>query len=246
MNKYQCVIIDDEPLAQQVIRSHIEKLDSFEVSGTFRNALEATDILSKRKIDLLFLDIQMPGMKGTDFLRNMMNPPKTILTTAYREYALEGYELDVVDYLLKPVSFDRFFKAINKFLMNNAPERLASGSEETETAAKDFVYLNVNKKIHKIIFSEIVFVESTRDYLTIHTGNDKIVVKHTLSAMEEILPCNDFIRIHRSFLVSLRYIKSFTAHTVNLGFMEIPIGKNYQVSFFKAVKYPHFIQPEDE
>lgn len=244
MYKYQCVVIDDEPLALQVIRSHIEKLDSFEVAGTFRNALEATEMLSKKKIDLLFLDIQMPGMKGTDFLRSLLNPPRTILTTAYREYALEGYELDVVDYLLKPISFDRFYKAINKFLMNNANDK--TQPEEIETATKDYVYLNVNKKIYKILFPDIVFVESTKDYLTIHTASDKIVVKHTLSAMEEILPENDFMRIHRSFVVSLRHIKSFTAHSVNVGFMEVPIGKNYQASFFKAVNYPYFIQPDED
>ena len=240
MSKYQCIVIDDEPLAIQVIKSHIEKLDAFEIAATFRNPLEATDFLSKDKTDLLFLDIQMPGMKGTDFLRNMMNPPKTILTTAYREYALEGYELDVVDYLLKPISFERFFKSINKFLKYNGADKIQSIKEETFDSGKDYIYLNVNKKIYKILFSEIVCVESTKDYLTIHTIAEKIVVKHTLSAFLDILPENEFFRIHRSFVVALKHIKSFTAHSVNVGSLEIPVGKNYQPLFYKALNYSSF------
>lgn len=245
MSKYQCIVIDDEPLAIEVIKTHIEKLNTFEIIATFRNALEATDILSKTKTDLLFLDIQMPGMKGTDFLRNMLNPPKTILTTAYREYALEGYELDVVDYLLKPISFERFFKAINKFLKNNCSENIQSFKDEPLNTDKDYIYLNVNKKIYKILFQQILYIESTKDYLTIHTITEKIVVKHTLSSLLDILPENDFMRIHRSFVVSLKHIRSFTSHSVNVGNLEIPVGKNYQAFLYKALNYSSFIQPEN-
>lgn len=245
MNKYKCIVIDDEPLAIEVIKSHIEKLDAFEIVATFKNALEATQTLSQEKIDLLFLDIQMPGIKGTDYLKNMLTPPKAILTTAYREYALEGYELDVIDYLLKPISFERFYRAINKFLVVMGGEKTTAAVDVPESPAQDFMYLNVNKKIYKIYFADIVYVESIRDYLTIHTSIEKLVVKHTLTALQEMLPAKDFFRIHRSFVVSLKHIKNFTANSVTLGNTEIPIGKSFQNEFFRALNFPHFIQPED-
>lgn len=246
MNKFKCIAIDDEPLAIEVIKSHIEKLDVFNIVGTFKNAMEATQTLSKEKIDLIFLDIQMPGMKGTDFLKNMLTPPKAILTTAYREYALEGYELDVIDYLLKPISFERFYRAINKFLVVMGGEKTAFPTEGMpEVPVQDFMYLNVNKKIYKIYFADIIYVESIRDYLTIHTSTEKLVVKHTLTALQEMLPAKEFFRIHRSFVVSLKHIKNFTANSVTLGITEIPIGKSFQNDFFRALNFPHFIQPED-
>lgn len=245
MNKYKCIVIDDEPLAIEVIKSHIEKLDAFEIVATFKNALEATQTLSREKVDLIFLDIQMPGIKGTDYLKNMLTPPKAILTTAYREYALEGFELDVIDYLLKPISFERFYRAINKFLVVMGGEKTTSTAEVPEIPVQDFMYLNVNKKIYKIYFADIIYVESIRDYLTIHTSTEKLVVKHTLTALQEMLPARDFFRIHRSFVVSLKHIKNFTANSVTLGNIEIPIGKSFQNDFFRALNFPHFIQPED-
>jgi DNA-binding LytR/AlgR family response regulator len=234
--KYQCVIVDDEPLAIEVIKTHLEKLGLFEIAGEFSSAVEAFPVLSSRKIDLMFLDIQMPGIKGTDFLKSLNNPPRVILTTAYREYAFEGYELNVVDYLLKPVSYERFIKAVDKFL------GLAERGTSANTVPEDdrFIYININKKVHKILIPEILFVESVKDYLYIHTVSGKIVAKHTISSFEPLLPQNEFIRIHRSFIVSIKRIKSFNAHTIDIGTQELPIGPNYQAQVFEKLKYPQF------
>ena len=175
----------------------------------------------------------MPGLKGTDFLKTLVNPPKTILTTAYRDYALEGYELNALDYLLKPISYDRFVKAINKFL---SLESVNSG----EPDKAKYIYLNVNKKVHKILIHEIVYVESIKDYLTVHTLSGNIVAKHTISAFEFMLPENEFMRIHRSYIVSIGKIKGFNAHNIDIGGKELPIGPNYQAQVFEKLKYPHF------
>jgi len=175
----------------------------------------------------------MPGQKGTDFLKNLDNPPRVILTTAYRDYALEGYELNVVDYLLKPISYDRFFRAVNKFL------NIASGRSGVQDEDK-YIYLNVNKKVHKILIRDIVFAESVKDYLTVHTVSGNIVAKHTISAFELMLPGNDFIRIHRSYIVSIGKIKGFNAHSIDIGEKELPIGPNYHAQVFEKLKYPNF------
>lgn len=243
MDKFKCIVIDDEPLALRVIQSHAEKLDSLTIVGSFHNPVEATSFLLNEKTDLMFLDIQMPGMKGTDFLRNLKNPPKTILTTAFREYALESYELDVIDYLLKPISFERFYKAVNKFL---ALTRINSQSElaSVTSSVKEYLFLNINKKIYKIYFNEILYIESLRDYITIHTITGKIVVKHTLAAIQEKLPENEFIRVHRSFLIAVSHIRSFNAQSVFLGNTEIPVGKNFQADLFRAIRYPDLPQNE--
>jgi DNA-binding LytR/AlgR family response regulator len=231
--KYSCIIVDDEPLAIEVIKTHIGNLGLFEIAAECSNANEAFQFLSSGRTDLMFLDIQMPGLKGTDFLKTLVNPPKVILTTAFRDYALDGYELNVVDYLLKPISYDRFLKAVNKFL--NYESR---GPGETEDSK--YLYLNVNKKVHKILINDIFYVESIKDYLTVHTSSGNIVAKHTISAFERLLPEKEFIRIHRSFIVSIGKIKGFNAHTIDIGGKELPIGPNYHSNVFEKLKYPYF------
>jgi two-component system, LytTR family, response regulator len=231
--KYKCIIVDDEPLAIEVIKTHIGNLGLFHIVAECSNANEALVKLTTENIDLMFLDIQMPGMKGTELLKTLIKPPKVILTTAYRDYALEGYDLNAIDYLLKPISYDRFVRAINKFL---SLESAAKG----ETYDGKYIYLNVNKKVYKILLNEIVFVESIKDYLTIHTLSGKIVAKHTISAFELMLPKNEFIRIHRSFIVSTGKIKGFNAHSIDIGNKEIPIGPSYQSQVFEKLKYPDF------
>jgi len=233
--RHKCVIIDDEPLAIDVIKTHIDKLGLFEVTAAFGSAIEAFPTLSKEKVDLLFLDIQMPGIKGTDFLRTLVNPPRVILTTAYREYAFEGYELNVVDYLLKPISYERFMKAADKFLKSMESAGVSAQNVQDEK----FIYLNINKKVHRILMDEIIYVESIRDYLTIHTTTGDITAKHTISSFELLLPPDDFIRIHRSFIVSMKKIKGFNAHNIDIGRKELPIGPNYQVKVFEQLKYPY-------
>lgn len=230
--KYNCIIVDDEPLAIEVIKTHLDNIGMFNIVGECSNTIEAFKILSSEKVDLMFLDIQMPGMKGTDFLKNLVNPPKVILTTAYRDYALEGYDLNVVDYLLKPIPYERFLRAIDKFVKNE--------SKKTEDPEKDkFIYLNINKKVHKIIVNEIIYVESIKDYLSIHTISGDIVAKHTISAFEQLLPEKEFMRIHRSFIVSIGKINRFNSQTIEIGKKELPIGPNYQQQVFEKLNYPN-------
>jgi|SRR3989304_8272987 len=235
----KCLIVDDEPLAIEVIQSHMAKINSFEVAATCQNAIEAFNIISKSKIDLIFLDIQMPGLKGTDFLRTLKNPPKVIITTAYREYALEGFELDVVDYLLKPISFERFFKAINKYLNFNSGEIIIH-HDDSQNDTQSFIYVKSNKKINKIMLSDILYVESIKDYITIYSTTRTIKVKHTISEFWERLPETGFIRIHRSFIVSIKQITGFTANCIEINDIELPIGRNYKELVFNALKYNPF------
>jgi len=229
--QYRCIIVDDEPLAIEVIKTHADNIGIFKIMGECNNAIEAFQILTSEKIDLMFLDIQMPGIKGTDFLKNLVNPPKVILTTAYRDYAYEGYELNVVDYLLKPIPYDRFIRAVDKFLQMESRKTGDSANEK-------FIYLNINKKVHKILIDEIVYVESVKDYLSIHTLSGDLVAKHTISAFEHLLPENEFVRIHRSFIVSIGKINRFNAQSIEIGKKELPIGPNYQASVFEKLKYP--------
>lgn len=238
--KTRCLIVDDEPLAVEVIKAHIEKIDALEVVSTCANALQAFSALSNHKIDLLFLDIQMPGIKGTDFLKNLKHAPKTILTTAYREYALEGYELDVIDYLLKPISFERFFKSVIKY-MQSTPDELFHPSDQPKQEG-GYIYLRSNKKIHKILLDEILYIESVKDYVTIHIHDRKIIAKHTLVSLEQKLSDSHFIRIHRSFIIPLNKITGFTSHSIDIGMKELPIGRNYSQQVFKAL---NFIQSID-
>jgi len=229
--KYNCLIVDDEPLAIEVIKTHVDKLGIFNIVGECSNAIEAFQILSSAKVDLMFLDIQMPGIKGTDFLKNLVNPPKVILTTAFRDYALEGYELNVVDYLLKPIPYERFIRAVDKFV------NIESRKSMDSTNGK-FIYLNINKKVHKILLEEIVYVESIKDYLSIHLLSGDLTAKHTISAFELLLPEYEFVRIHRSFIVSIGKIKGFNAQYVEVGMKELPIGPNYQSKVFEKLDYP--------
>jgi DNA-binding LytR/AlgR family response regulator len=231
--QYNCIIVDDEPLAIEVIKTHVGKIGILNIAAECGNAVEAFHILTSVKVDLMFLDIHMPGIKGTDFLKTLISPPKVILTTAYRDYAVEGFELNVVDYLLKPIPYERFIRAVDKFL--NTESRRSGDSENDR-----FIYLNINKKVHKIPTNEIVYIESVKDYLTIHTVSGDIIAKHTISAFEQLLPKNEFIRIHRSFIVSIYRIKGFNAHNIDIGKHELPIGPNYQSQVFEKLKYPHF------
>jgi DNA-binding LytR/AlgR family response regulator len=236
--KLKCAVIDDEPLAIDVILSHIKKIDILEVVGTGETAMDAFEIMTRKKVDILFLDIQMPGMKGTDFLKNLKNPPKVILTTAYREYALEGYELDVVDYLLKPISFERFFKAVTK-----AINQSVSASQPVPNIVTDnnvrYIYIKINKKIHKVLLTDITYAECIKDYIKIHTTSGNLITKQTIASFEELLPATEFLRIHRSFIVSVNKIKSFTANSVDVG-TELPIGRSYKQQVFSSLSCAGF------
>ncbi|WP_276390984.1 LytR/AlgR family response regulator transcription factor [Eudoraea chungangensis] len=227
-----CLIIDDEPLAAELIADYVGKIPLLTLVTTCNNAIEAIEVIKNQQIDLLFLDIQMPMITGIEFLRSLINPPKVIFTTAYREYALESYELDVVDYLLKPISFERFFKAINKY-QSTVEVKMAKSATTDEP--EDYMYINANKKHHKVLYSDILYAESLKDYLRIHTVQNSITTKQKISDLEKSLP-SYFLRTHRSYIINTRKITAFTAQDVEIGAIEIPIGISYKQQVNAALK----------
>jgi len=236
--KAQCLIVDDEPLAIEVIKSHLGKLGSLEIAGTASDAINAFDFLNKHKVDLMFLDIHMPGMKGTELIKSLKNPPAVILTTAYREYALEGFDLNVLDYLLKPISFGRFMQAVEKFFaFYNVEGEISLQRNGTNDES---LYLREKNLIHKIPLSEIVYAESMGDNLTINTHGRVVTTRTTISSVEKLLPENGFIRIHRSFIVSLKHITSFSPVSIFIGKKEFPIGTSYKANVFEKLDYKDF------
>lgn len=226
--KLSCYIIDDEPLAIEVLESHIDKIDRLEVAGTFENAVKAFQAVQSDPVDLIFLDIQMPGLTGIELLRTLRNPPSVIFTTAYREYAIEGFELDAVDYLLKPISFERFLKAMDKVFSRHLKKKGPAGRNRKEETEKVHFFIQVDKKKVKISAEEITFVESRRDYVRIVTEQDEIEARHKISDLEQKLRPAGIIRIHRSFLVSLEKIKSWSAREVEVAGATLPIGRTYK------------------
>ena len=228
MGTLKCIIIDDEPLAIEILESYITRIDHLEIAGTFRNAVSAFTFLQTNSVDLIFLDIQMPKLTGIDFLKTLKHPPKVIFVTAYREYAVDGFELDAVDYLVKPVSFERFFKAITKLNRLMGQETSAGATGETTTASA-FVYLKVDKDMKKIFVNEIEYIESWKDYVMVFlTGGKHFLVKQSISAMENLLSEHKFMRVHRSYMVSLSKIGGYNGVSVQLNDKEIPIGRLYK------------------
>jgi DNA-binding LytR/AlgR family response regulator len=234
--KTKCIIIDDEPLARELIRAHIQKLENFEILAECGNAMEAMEAIRKKQADLIFLDIKMPQISGIEFLKTLKNPPKVIITTAYSQYALEGFELDVVDYLMKPVTFERFFKAVNKYFSLRSQQEI---SLENETGFDEhaFIYVKENKKVIKIYLKEIHFIEGLNEYIRIHTENRRVVVKSSLHSIESKLPPEHFIRVHKSYIVSIPRIRAFNATTIELENAKVRIGRNYKNQVFNALKF---------
>lgn len=231
----KCLIVDDEPMARDVVRRYIEQVSSLQVAGEFGNAIDATLFLQANSVDIIFLDIRMPQLTGTDFVRSLRNVPKIIFTTAHKEYAHEGFELDVVDYLLKPIRFDRFLRAVNKaFPSRQHEEEAATYAAGPDTKfASPFIYLKVDRKMIKVMLDEILYIESDKDYVKIFTTGSTIITRQTISSVEAMLSENKFFRIHRSFIVSLARIKSYSNETVEIANKELPIGKLYRNSFLK-------------
>ena len=227
--KIRCLAVDDEPPALDVLKKYISSVQSLELVGTCADAVEALNLISKRQVDLIFLDIQMPQILGTDFLRTLKNPPKVIFITAYRKFAIEGFELDAVDYLLKPISFDRFLKAVNRVMDASFNGTL---SLDKEPQAKDpgaqHIYFRTNRKMTKIALADIIYIESFKDYIKIITTTGTVITKQSISSVEDILPNDLFIRVHRSFIVSLNKIESYSNELVCLNKVELPIGRMYR------------------
>ncbi len=231
-NKIHCLIIDDEPPAREILKQHIAGVEALELAGTCSNAVEAVSFLKEHQVDLLLLDIQMPQLLGTNFIRTLKNPPKVIFTTAYRKYAVEGFELDAVDYLLKPISFERFLKAVNKVLQLNISAAHAmptSATKEKQNGeSNSFLYFRAERKMVKVFFRDILYVEGLKDYIRIVTDNKTIVTKYVLSTLEEMLPANEFLRIHKSYIVAIYKIDSYNADTIHIAKHELPIGRLYK------------------
>jgi len=229
----KCIIVDDEPMARDVIRRYIEKIPNLKLFGEFGNAIEATIFLQEQTVDIIFLDIKMPQLSGTEFVRSLRNMPKIIFTTAHKEYAHEGFELDVIDYLLKPIPFDRFLKAVNKALPQKIQEEEKQSKNEENNPSSSFIYLRVDRKMIKMLLNDIFYIESDKDYVKVFTEKGYIITRQTIVSVEAMLPEKQFIRIHRSFIVSIDKIKYFTAETIMIGTKELPIGRNYRNNFLK-------------
>jgi DNA-binding LytR/AlgR family response regulator len=225
-----CIIVEDETLAQDVIRNHIARMGQLELLGVYRTAPEALEILAGKEVDIMFLDIRLPGMSGLHFLRSLADPPLVVLTTAYAEYALESYELNVIDYLLKPISFERFSKAVNKILEG----RLYALPGATGPQA-DHIFIKSNSKFFRVSFSEILYVQGMKDYLKIHTPDFTLITHQTMGELEKQLPARQFIRVHRSYLVALRHIRAIYGNSIELGKVTIPIGVSYRESVMELV-----------
>lgn len=236
--KTTCIIVDDEPIALKVMGTHLEKIPNIEVIASCAHAVDAFEILCQRKVDLLFLDIQLPQLSGIDFLRSLTQAPNVIITTAYREYALEGFELDIIDYLLKPISFERLLKALNKYYKSSAANLPLVHAANLGTAGnEEYMYVKGERKIIKVLFTDIIFIESLKDYVKIHTKNEIILTRQQISQFEAKLPKERFIRIHRSYMVCINSIKAFTAETIEVLNYELPIGRSYKNSTLSYLNY---------
>ena len=227
--KYKCLIIDDEDLARELIETHLANLTEFELVASLPSAIAARKILQNESIDLLFLDIEMPLLKGTDFFKNLVNKPAVIFTTAYRDYALDGFDLNAVDYLLKPVTFQRFLKATDKFLnlksKSSKPVEVMRPVENVSKRAS--IFIRKDRKQVKVFLDEIQYIESLKDYVKIVLHNDSYVVKYSLLAIMKLLD-DRFLRIHRSFIINMDKVTAYTKQDVELGDRELPIGDSYK------------------
>lgn len=224
MSKISCIIVEDEPLATKVLSAYIADVPFLQLQGAFKDAILATEYLRDNTVELIFLDIHLPKLKGMAFLKTLSHPPAVIITTAYHQYAVEGFNLNVADYLLKPFDFERFLIAVNK--VKSAQRGKTEPAEGSDT--KDYLFLNVQKKKVKVLFSEIAYVESQREYIKIVTTKKEYVSKMSTHEIEALLPGHLFKRVHRSFIVSLDKIESYTAETVDVNGVSIPIGRGYR------------------
>lgn len=230
----KCLIIDDEPPAREILGRYINRMPMLELAGECSNAIDAIQYLQHNQVDLMFLDIRLPQLNGNDLLRILKNPPRVIFTTAYTEYALEGYELDVIDYLLKPVQFERFVKAVNKaFQLTPKVAEFHNGHDEPKQ--EQFVYFRSERKMIKVMLKDILYIESMKDYVKVYTTNGLIISKQSITSLESMLPDKLFVRTHRSFIISIPRIKSFTTESIEIGKAEIPIGKLFRNGVLKVL-----------
>ena len=235
---WKCLIVDDEPPAQRIIERFIADIPSLTVIAKCKNAIEANEILLKKEVDIMFLDINMPKISGLNFLRTLTKPPTVIITTAYREFALEGYELDVIDYLKKPFSFERFFKAVNKAIDSLSPSIVSPLPNDNQISEpkQQFIFVKEDKISYKVDIDEIMYIESVGDYNKIYTEKKVYLTYQTLKKLQELLPSNHFPRIHKSYIISFNKIENITGNHVKIKGEIIPIGQSYRKEFFKQVE----------
>ncbi|MBI9054574.1 MAG: response regulator transcription factor [Bacteroidales bacterium] len=229
--KLKCIVVDDEPLAITIIRGYLKKIPFIEVVGTFESAIPVYEFLKNNHVDLLFLDVEMPSLTGIDFIKSLSSPPKVILTTANKNYAIEGFDLNVEDYILKPVSFDRLLKSANRIYENLSSET----SLEDIDDEKNYIYLKENKKMVKVYFENILYLESLKDYVKVVTSCKTVLTKQLLSYFEKELDPNSFLRIHRSYIVAINKIDAYSLSGVDIGETEIPIGRKYKESAIEVL-----------
>lgn len=236
-----CMIVDDEPLARELMEDNVSKIPFLKLVKTCSNGFEALEVLQTEAVDLIFLDIQMPGVTGIQFLQSIKNPVMVIFITAYEKYALEGFNLDVVDYLLKPVSFDRFLKAVNKanelFALRNKPELAAT----LTNGSPDFIFVHADYNLVKINLADITHIEGLKDYVKIHltTSTRPVITRMSMKSLEELLPSSRFIRVHKSFIISLEKIISIRKGRIKIGTVEVPLSDSYADKFFQLIKSPN-------
>ncbi|MFH0736777.1 MAG: LytTR family DNA-binding domain-containing protein [bacterium] len=232
--KTRCLIVDDEPLAIEVIETYLNNLSDIEIVGKCQNAVQAFEIIKKKAVDLIFLDIQMPQITGIDFVKTLLSPPKVIFTTAYRDYAIDGFDLNVVDYLLKPIPIDRFLKAMDKYYESIKPKfDTAVSLLQTEIKDDPYIFVKSDRKMIRILLDEIYFLESLKDYVTIYKKDKKIITKNQIGFFEQTLPHDKFLRIHRSYIVSVSKIEAYTPSSVEILNKNLPIGRNYKNEVMK-------------
>ena len=232
----KCLIVDDEPLAIEILESFIGRVDSLELVGSCTNGIKAFDILKKEKVDLLFLDIQMPKLTGIEFLRILNPAPQVIFTTAYRDYAVESYELHVVDYLLKPIAFDRFLMAINKVTKVESSMKVEENSYASIEENDPYLFLKSDRKMVKVYLKDIAYIESLKDYVRIKLVDGKEVISlQKISYLEKKLPADDFIRIHKSYIIARQKIDAFSASFIEINEKQIPIGRSYKSEVMKMM-----------
>ncbi|QHT70957.1 response regulator transcription factor [Rhodocytophaga rosea] len=232
--KYRYLIVDDEPLARKLVLAHTSKIEGLELAGECEDAIVAGNMLRSKPVDLLFLDIQLPEINGLKLMGTLKNPPAVIITTAYRDFAPEAFDLDVIDYLLKPIAFERLMKAVNKFFDRKAiVSHFSTGQEEQ----KAFIYLKAERKSHKVYMEDILYVESLDDYVKVHLHNQMLITRENISQLEQKLPAEAFVRIHRSFIVAVKAVSCISLEGVEVKGKRLPFGRVYKHSALAGLKF---------
>ncbi|WP_026630524.1 LytR/AlgR family response regulator transcription factor [Dyadobacter alkalitolerans] len=230
MIKIKAILVDDEPHAIEVLDNYLRNFSEIEIVARCQDAIQAFQVLRQREVDLMFLDVKMPGLTGTELLRSLKTPPKVVFTTAYQDYAVEGFDLNAVDYLLKPIPFERFLRAMDKvFTSLNVTNQSISIAQKAHVSNQDvFLYLKVDRKMVKVNVNDIFWVESLRDYIKVVLKDKVLITKQKISLLEELLPEDSFIRVHRSFIVAVDKVESYHAHKIEIAGKELPIGRNFR------------------